>query len=115
MEEVKELFRSRMIAGAMLARAYRFGVAEAFNVSLDVLMDTLGKVELSGSDLDRAEGMLEILEAQFELLEKSEDSHMEEIRRLLDAATAVREDKLAELEKTNACEDASEGKEHVDD
>ena len=115
MEDSVELFRSRMIASAMLTRAYLFGVAETFNASLDVLMDTLGKDELSRSDLDRAEGMLEILEAQFELLDKSEGSHMEAIQRLLDTAVAVRVDKLAELEKADACEDASEGKEHVDD
>lgn len=81
---------TNLIFDAATARAYRFGVAEAFNITLKKVAD-----HLDAEEVGKAAGSSEVLAAIFEELGRAEDYHSEKVGRIVATVESVME-KLGE-------------------
>lgn len=75
--------KASIISESMCARAYRFGVAEAFNVTLDKACSLIADPGMDDDSMGKLSGTIEVLEALYSLLEECEKTHSEELRKLI--------------------------------
>ena len=82
--------KASMIPTSMCARAYRFGVAEAFNVTLDKAFSLIADPDMDDDNMGKLAGTVDVLKALYSLLEESEKAHSEEIRKLISCVDTKR-------------------------
>lgn len=85
MGEMKDAhtMKASIISESMCARAYRFGVAEAFNVTLDNACSLIADPDMDDDSMGKLSGTIEVLKALYSLLEECEGKHLEELRKLI--------------------------------
>lgn len=75
--------KASIISDSMCARAYRFGVAEALNVTLDNAFSLIADPDMDDDSMGKLAGTVDVLMALYSLLKECEKAHSEEILKLI--------------------------------
>lgn len=82
--------KASIISDSMCARAYRFGVAEALNVTLDNAFSLIADPDMDDDSMGKLAGTVDVLMALYSLLKECEKAHSEEILKLISCVDTKR-------------------------